>query len=668
MLHTLRDAARPAALEEQAVLARWSGWGALPTIFNAQPVQAAFDSEEEYRRAADRWASLGAEREEIRGLLSETEWNAASRNTLNAHYTDVGLVGPIWQTVRRLGFDGGDVLEPGCGSGNFIALAPTDTSTPVRMTGVEVDPTTAGIARLLHPRAKIRAQGFETLRLRAGRFNAAIGNVPFGDYPVHDEVHNPDLKLNIHNHFILKALHAVEPGGVVALITSRWTLDAHDDDARRAIHALGDLVGAVRLPARAHLAAAGTDVVTDVLFLRRRAEGDPPGDASWLRTETLELPGHHQPVEVNSYFLDHPEMVVGDLRSRMGRFGPEPTVVAHPDAQIADGLAAAAAKVGAAPEPELEVDEQDLPDGALGLDAAGNPTVAEDGVMVPVDIHQSHAAQLVELIRLKQLTNRLYAAEAASTAQTETPQLAAHRARLRDALRTYRRRHPPLAKPGQYRVFTPPEAKERAKTEGKTVPDEWKQRTAFAWIDDDPDAALLFGLEVWDDKAGKGIEQKVLHDRVLAPRVLPTSAATPEDAIAIALEHDGAIWTSTASHPCSTYRRSMPPTASNLLDLPIAIPSGPVPGSRGISICLGTSKPNSPPPGLPLTPIPPIAPMSPRSRRCSLRTCTRRRSRPKAVPPGFPPRSTPRSCSTSDSVTPQSSTPEARPGKSAARA
>ncbi|WP_245713548.1 SNF2-related protein [Nocardia vaccinii] len=540
MLHMLRDAARPAAPEEQAVLARWSGWGALPTIFNAQPVRAAFDSDDEYRRAGDRWTSLGAEREEIRALLSEAEWNAASRNTLNAHYTDVGLVGPIWQTVRRLGFDGGDVLEPGCGSGNFIALAPTDTSTPVRMTGVELDPTTAGIARLLHPGAKIHAQGFEALRLRAGRFNAAIGNVPFGDYPVYDEVHNPDLKLNIHNHFILKALHAVEPGGVVALITSRWTLDAHEQDVRRAIHEAGDLVGAVRLPARAHLAAAGTDVVTDVLFLRRRTADDTPGDTSWLRTEALELPGHHQPVEVNSYFLDHPEQVVGDLRSRMGRHGPELTVVAHPDARVADGLAAAAARVGAAPEPDSKLDDEDLPDGALGLDAAGNPTVVEDGVMVPVEIHPDYSAQLVELIRLKQLTNRLYAAEAASTAQDETPQLAAHRARLREALRTYRRRHPVLAKPGQYRVFTPREAKQRAKFEGiKTVPDEWKQRTAYAWIDDDPDAALLFGLEVWDDKAGKGIEQKVLHDRVLAPRVLPTHAATPEDAIAIALEHDG---------------------------------------------------------------------------------------------------------------------------------
>lgn len=538
MVHMLRDAARPATPEEQAVLARWSGWGALPTIFNAQPVRTAFESDDEFRRAADRWASLGAEREEIRALLSEAEWNAASRNTLNAHYTDIGLVGPIWQTVRRLGFDGGDVLEPGCGSGNFIALASIDTSTPVRMTGVELDPTTAGIARLLHPGAKIHAQGFETLRLRPGRFNAAVGNVPFGDYPVYDEVHNPDLKFNIHNHFILKALHAVEPGGVVALITSRWTLDAHEQDVRRAIHEAGDLVGAVRLPARAHRAAAGTDVVTDVLFLRRRAAGDPPDDTAWLRTEILELPGHHEPVEVSSYFLDHPEMVVGDLRSHMGRHGPEPTVVAHPDAQVADGLAAAAAKVGAAPD--IELDDEDLPDGTLGLDAAGNPTVVEDGAVVAVDIHQSHAAQLVELIRLKQLTNRLYAAEAASTAQAETPQLAAHRARLRAALRTYRRRHPPLAKPGQYRSFTPAEAKERADAEGiKTVPDGWKQRTAFAWIDDDPTASLLFGLEVWDDKAGMGIEQKVLRDRVLAPRVLPTSAATPEDAIAIALEHDG---------------------------------------------------------------------------------------------------------------------------------
>ncbi|OYP10269.1 hypothetical protein CFC35_41510, partial [Streptomyces sp. FBKL.4005] len=547
---------RPATEEEQRTLARWSGWGALPVIFNPRPARAAFgegDAEEEkFERAAARWDAVSDLREQVRGLLSEDEWAAARRNTINAHYTDAELVRSIWGAVRRLGFTGGRVLEPGSGSGNFIGFAPILTATPVQMTGVEVEPTTAAIARHLYPDAEIITSGLEEVPLADGGFDAVVGNVPFGRYKRYDKVHNADLSLSIHDHFVLKSLYATRPGGVVALITSRYTLDAEKPDARERMYQLGDLVGAVRLPARAHMAAAGTDVVTDVLFLRRRMPGEEPGDKTWLTSRKRVLPGHDDELAVNAYFDAHPEYVLGELRAGSREWGPEVTVVGRTDQAPADALAAAAAAISVearAAGLTVAADQRTEPvqtvvtggtEGALGLDADGNPTIIDGGRPVPLEIHPDQRDQLVQLIRLKHLTLSLYAAEADTPEPGETPQLAALRAELRVAWRDYRKTYPPLTKPRQHYIFTPAEARAQATAQGlKDVPAAWKRRTAYAWIDDDPDASLLFGLEEWDERTGKGIEQKVLLTRVLEPRTLPTRANSHEDAIALAMEYDG---------------------------------------------------------------------------------------------------------------------------------
>ncbi|MEU9927278.1 hypothetical protein OH791_37855 [Streptomyces anulatus] len=174
---------------------------------------------------------------------------------------------------------------------------------------------------------------------------AVIGNVPYGRYQRYDRVYNSDLKLSIHDHFVLKSLAMTRPGGITALITSRFTLDGKDPAARERMYDLGDLVGAVRLPAGAHHETAGTDVVTDVLFLRRRAEGEPRGDSRWLTATERILPGHEEPVSVNDYFGAHAQYVLGELRARLGPFGPEPTVVGERDA--AAGLAEATAAIAA---------------------------------------------------------------------------------------------------------------------------------------------------------------------------------------------------------------------------------------------------------------------------------------------------------------------------------
>ena len=198
VLAALRDEARPATSGEQAVLARWSGWGATPGLFDDRN---------------DEWAAL---RGEVSARLDEPAWAAARRTTLNAHYTPVEVVDAMWTGLRDLGFDGGRVLEPGCGAGNFIGLAPAGL--PVRMVGVELDPTTAAVAQALYPDAEVRAEGFERTRFPAGYFDAAIGNVPFAKVSLYDPVHNPS-KLSLHNHFIVKSLALTRPGGLVGAVS-----------------------------------------------------------------------------------------------------------------------------------------------------------------------------------------------------------------------------------------------------------------------------------------------------------------------------------------------------------------------------------------------------------------------------------------------------------------
>lgn len=271
LLRLLEDEQRPATTEEQQVLARWSGWGAVPKVFDT------------------RKSDFAAERAELLELFSPEEYEAAKTNTLNAHYTDFSLVQGVWEGMRGLGFEGGNVLEPGCGSGNFIGAAPTDTSTPTHMVGVEVDPTTAAIARHLYPDAQVLGESFAATVAPDGAFDAAIGNVPFGDYWLYDPRYNPSQE-SIHNHFISKSLDMTKPGGIIAVITSRWTMDSEDPTVRQKLAAKADLVGAIRLPRNAHAAAAGTRVVTDVLFLRRREADREPAPMEWDAVMEIEDP------------------------------------------------------------------------------------------------------------------------------------------------------------------------------------------------------------------------------------------------------------------------------------------------------------------------------------------------------------------------------------------
>lgn len=262
--------------------------------------------------------SYATVREELRGLLSPVEYDEAMQNALNSHFTDAGLVEPMWAALQHLGFESGLVLEAGCGTGNFIGFAPPGA----RMVGVERNEVSGAIARLLYPAADVRVESFGDTPVRPDTYDAVIGNVPFGNYPVRDRVHNPGNQLLIHDHFISKSLAGLKPGGVMAVITSAGTLDKQLSTVRRSWYEHADLLGAVRLPNAAHRAAAGTEIVTDVMVMRRREPDQAPADDAWLTSIPTVLDDGTER-HVNGYFATHRENILGATSTGQATMGRE---------------------------------------------------------------------------------------------------------------------------------------------------------------------------------------------------------------------------------------------------------------------------------------------------------------------------------------------------------
>ena len=296
ILRKLETEQRPATAEEQSALARFVGWGGLSGIFD--------------ETKAD-WAPLRAQ---LKETLSEEEYAAAQKSTLNAHYTSQDVISALYDALEHIGFRGGRVLEPSAGIGHFAGAMPANLRANSRWTMVELDPVTGGIAKALYPNADVRVQGFETALLPDNYYDAAISNVPFGDIRIHDRRYKPYLTRSIHNYFFVKALDKVRPGGVVAFVTSRYTMDSTQaEDVRRYLGTKADLLGAVRLPDTAFRSNAGTDVVTDILILKKRAPDTPYAGEKFAEAAYRSFTGKDGYVGgyVNEYFTAHPEMVLG---------------------------------------------------------------------------------------------------------------------------------------------------------------------------------------------------------------------------------------------------------------------------------------------------------------------------------------------------------------------
>lgn len=541
-LRQLQAAARPATPEEQQVLARWAGWGAVPAVFDEHPSQ-----QQDHRNR-----EIAEARDELLGMLSEQEYRAARRTVLFAHYTDAAIVSEVWRAVEGLGFTGGTVLEPGCGSGNFIGLAPD----AAWMVGVEQEPVSAEIAAALYPHADVRAESFTDTRLRRDSVDLVVGNVPFADITPTDRLHNPGGH-RLHNYFIYKSLALTRPGGVVAALTSRYTLDGVNPAARRDIAELADLVGAVRLPAGAHRRAAGTDVVTDLLLLRRRDPDTAPCGPRWEQSRTApELLGDDA-VRVNEYFLEHPSHVLGTLQVSHSQYRDHDlTVRPDPDADLAaalrqalDGIVATAGDTGLVFSPGTVVPAEA---GHAGVDAArtaapetgpnprrwqegylqahpdGTFTRVVDGEPVPHPMPKDRKprSELALLLRLRDQVLDLLDAEAAD--RSDTPELDAQRAQLNQLYDTYVARYGALNRFSWARTGRVDEETGEEKLR-KNLP-------KLGGFRSDPYAPAVFALEHFNSVTQTAMKADIFTHRVVAPREMARGADTPAEALSICVD------------------------------------------------------------------------------------------------------------------------------------
>jgi hypothetical protein len=308
LLKTLEAENREATADEKPVLARYVGWGAMPNVFGLYP--------------PGEWRSTAGA---VKELLTVPEFESARASTPNAHYTSPPVIEAIWSGLHHLGIGkGAQILEPAMGVGHFFGLMP-DSMQGGHRTGVELDSITARIAGKLYPDSTIFAKGFEETPLPDNYFDAIVGNVPFGDYPVHDPAMKRQLTRAIHDYFFAKSLEKLRPGGVMALITSRYTMDKQADTIRRHLAEHANLLGAIRLPNTTFKGNAGTEVTTDILFLQKRGPGAPPAGHAWRGLETIDSPGG--PIAVNEYYARHPEMMLGTMKLEGTMYGAaEPTL------------------------------------------------------------------------------------------------------------------------------------------------------------------------------------------------------------------------------------------------------------------------------------------------------------------------------------------------------
>ena len=394
-LFKLEEEHRGATAEEQQVLSQYVGWGGLADAFDP---------------GKDSWAKEYAE---LKGLLSEDEYSAARSSTLNAHYTSPTVIRGIYDAVERMGFRSGNILEPSMGVGNFFGMLP-DTMQNSRLYGVELDSITGRIAKKLYPQADITVAGFETTD-RRDFYDLAVGNVPFGQYKVNDKAYNK-LGFSIHNYFFAKAIDQVRPGGIVAFVTSRYTMDSKDSTARRHIAERADLLGAIRLPNNAFRANAGTDVVSDIIFLQKR---DRPIDhePNWVQLGKTE-----DGFAINQYFVGHPEMVLGELTAESTQYGREELTVAPIEgAVLADQLAEAvqhiegqytAAEVDAPDIAEEEATRRTLPadpevKNFSYIVVDGEVFYRENSVMTQVELSDTAKGRVTGMVELRQIVNDL---------------------------------------------------------------------------------------------------------------------------------------------------------------------------------------------------------------------------------------------------------------------
>ena len=490
LLKELEAENRQATPEEQEILSRYVGWGGLADAFD---------------ESKPAWAK---EFTELYATLSPEEYAAARGTTLNAHYTSPTVIQAIYEAVGRMGFQTGNILEPSCGVGNFFGMLPEEMQGS-KLYGVELDSITGRIAKQLYPKANITIAGFETTD-RRDFYDLAVGNVPFGQYSVNDRAYNK-LNFNIHNYFFAKSLDQVRPGGVVAFVTSRYTMDSKDSTVRRYLAQRAELLGAIRLPNNAFKANAGTDVVSDIIFLQKR---DRPIDITpdWTQTGQTE-----EDFTINRYFLDHPEMVLGRTTSQSTQYGKQDYTVAPIEGlELSDQLHDAIKYIrGTYQEAELpELGEGEEIDTSIPADpdvknysytvVDGEVYYRENSRMVRPDLNATAEARVKGMVELRDCVQKLIGQQMDSFISDETiRETQAELNRLYDAF---------SAKYG--------------------LINDRGNRLAFA---DDSSYYLLCALEVIDDDGQLKQKADMFTKRTIKPHQAVTSVDTASEALAVSI-------------------------------------------------------------------------------------------------------------------------------------
>ena len=496
LLKYLEETTGQATPEQQEVLSRYVGWGGVADAFD--PDKPAWD----------------AEYSELKELLTPEEYAAARASTLNAHYTSPTVIRAIYEAVEQMGFRTGNILEPSCGVGNFFGMLP-ESMAGSRLYGVELDSISGHIAKQLYPKADITVAGFETTD-RRDFYDLAIGNVPFGQYQVNDKAYNK-LGFNIHNYFFAKSLDQVRPGGVVAFVTSRYTMDAKDSTVRRYLAQRAELLGAIRLPNNAFRANAGTDVVSDILFLQKR---DRPLDIApdWTQTGRTE-----EGFTVNQYFLDHPEMVLGRPTAESTQYGKQDYTVAPIEGlELADQLHDAVKYIrGTYQEAALpELGEGEDIDESLPADpdvknysytvVDGAVYFRENSRMVRPDLNATAEARVKGLVGLRDCVQRLIDLEMDAAAPD---------ADIRAQMAELNRRYDDFS--AKYGLIN-----DRA------------NRLAFA---DDSSYYLLCALEVLDEDGRLERKADMFTKRTIKPHEAVTTVDTASEALAVSISEKACV-------------------------------------------------------------------------------------------------------------------------------
>ena len=495
-LRTLEQEHRGATAEEQQVLSQYVGWGGLADVFDPNK---------------ENWS---AEYTQLKGLLTEEEYAAARASTLNAHYTSPVVIRAIYDAVEKMGFQSGNILEPSMGIGNFFGMLPSGMADS-RLYGVELDSITGRIAQKLYPQADITVAGFETTD-RRDFYDLAVGNVPFGQYKVNDKAYNK-LGFSIHNYFFAKTIDQIRPGGVIAFVTSRFTMDSKDSSARKYMAERADLLGAIRLPNNAFKANASTEVVSDILFLQKR---DRPAD---IEPAWVQLGQTEDGFNINQYFVDHPEMVLGNLELESTQYGHDLTVAPIEDANLADQLTEAvqhiegqftAVEIAAPDVADAEVQRKTLPADPTVKNFSytvvdGEIYYRENSIMTQVELSDNAKGRVTGMVELRQIVNELIQQQLNDFPDED---IKASQAKLNYAYDAFTAKYGLINDKKNARLF-----------------------------DDDSSYYLLCSLENLDENKNLKSKADMFTKRTIRPERIVTSVDTPSEALAVSIGEHGKV-------------------------------------------------------------------------------------------------------------------------------